>query len=90
MLDHSQTRTTEIYIETASSIVDAVASATDTELVPLVNRFFGRIIESLETPVIEGQPNQVIPGILTHLTGNPLNVGGIGACSHDIRKDGLC
>lgn len=90
MLDHAQTRTTGIYIETASSIIDAVASATDSGLVPLVNRFLGKIIDSLETPVVEGRPNQIIPGLLNHLTGSPLNVGGIGACGHDIRKDGLC
>jgi hypothetical protein len=35
-------------------------------------------------------PNQVIPAIAPHLGIVHLNVGGVGMCGQDVRKDGLC
>jgi len=79
-----------VYVETVSSIADPVAKATDAALVPLVNRFRGKIIDSTRAPAFEGLPNQVIPAVAPDLAIFHPNVGGIGICGRDVRKDGLC
>jgi len=90
ILDHSDTQNVRVYVETASSIADQVAKATDAVLLPLIRRFQGRIVDSTETPAFEGLPNQVIPAIAPHLAIFHSNVGGTGMCGRDVRKDGLC
>jgi hypothetical protein len=57
---------------------------------PLVRQFQGTIIDSTGSPAFAGLPNQVIPAIAPHLGIANLNVGGIGLCGRDVRKDGLC
>ena len=89
ILDHMNTQNVRVYVETASSIADAVAKATDTALAPLVRRFQGKIVDSPQVAAFEGLPNQVIPAVAPHLGIVHLNVGGIGMCGRDVRKDGL-
>ena len=90
VLDHTDTQNVRVYVETVSSIADPVAKATDAALVPLVNRFRGKIIDSTRAPAFEGLPNQVIPAVAPDLAIFHPNVGGIGICGRDVRKDGLC
>ena len=90
VLDHTDTQNVRVYVETVSSIADPVAKATDAALGPLVNRFRGKIIDSIRAPVFEGLPNQVIPAVAPDLAIFHPNVGGIGICGRDVRKDGLC
>jgi hypothetical protein len=90
VLDHTDTQNVRVYVETASSIVDAVAKATDEALAPLVRRFQGSIIDSAEDLSRKGIPTQIIPAIVPHLNIANLNAGGIGMCGRDIHKDGLC
>lgn len=90
VLDHTDTQNVRVYVETASSIADPVAAATDAVLGPLVRRFQGKIVTSRETAVFNGLPNQVIPAVVPHLGIAHLNVGGVGMCGRNVRKDGLC
>ena len=90
VLDHTDTQNVRVYVGTVSSIADPVAKATDAALGPLVNRFRGKIIDSIRAPVFEGLPNQVIPAVAPDLAIFHPNVGGIGICGRDVRKDGLC
>ena len=41
-------------------------------------------------PAFPEVPRKVIPGDIVQLPTAPLNVGGIGMCGRDVRKDGLC
>jgi hypothetical protein len=90
VLDHSDTQNVRVYVETASSIVDSVAKATDAALAPLVQRFRGKIVDSLGASAFNGLPNQVIPAVAPDLAIFHPNVGGIGMCGRDTRKEGLC
>jgi hypothetical protein len=90
ILDHTDTQNVRVYVETVSSIADPVAKATDTALAPLVQRFQGRIVDSPDLPAFDGMPKQVIPAIAPHLGIVHLDVGGVGMCGRDVRKDGLC
>ena len=64
-LDHTDLQNVGCYVETVSSIADAVGQATDAALKPLVLRFLGKIVDSKESPAFDGLPNQMIPaGIL--------------------------
>lgn len=85
VLDHSDTQNVRVYVETASSIADAVANATDAALQPLVRRFQGRIVEpsrELSLPII--------PASAPHLGVGYLDVGGIGLCGWETRVRGPC
>lgn len=85
VLDHSDTQNVRVYVETASSITDAVAKATDSALGPIVRRFQGKIVEpSHETR------GPVIPASAPHLGIDHLDVGGIGLCGLDDRAGGPC
>ncbi len=90
ILDHTDTQNVRVYVETVSSIADPVAKATDAALAPLVQRFQGKIVDSPDLPAFDGMPNQVIPAIAPHLGIVHLDVGGVGMCGRDVRKDGLC
>jgi integrase len=66
-LDHTDLSYVNVYVETASSIADPVAEATDAALLPLVRRFQGKVVENIETMAFAGLPNQMIPAAATHL-----------------------
>lgn len=85
VLDHSDTQNVRVYVETAASIADPVAKATDFALKPLVERFQGKIVEANGDP--QGRP---IPASAPHLEIELLDVGGIGLCGLDVRADGPC
>ena len=86
VLDHSDTQSVRVYVETASSIADPVAQATDGALMPLVRRFQGRIVED----DAGGLSHRKIPAVAPHLGLPQLDVGGIGYCGRDAAREGLC
>jgi site-specific recombinase XerC len=90
VLDHSDTQNVRVYVETASSIADPVALATDDALAPLVRRFQGQIIESDEHLTAADHSDRRIPAAVPHLRIPLLDVGGIGLCGRDPDRDGLC
>jgi hypothetical protein len=90
ILDHSDTQSVDVYVETTSSIIDPVKKATNPVLIPLVGRFQGKIIDSLDVSNLNGLPNQIIPSMIPHLLDEQLDLGGIGLCGRNVRQDGLC
>jgi hypothetical protein len=86
VLDHTDLQNVNVYTETVSSISDAVAKATDDRMGPLVDRFLGRVVDSLP-PLQRSQP---IPMNTPHISLPILNTGGVGGCGRDAAKDGLC
>ena len=90
VLDHSDLQNVNVYVETASTIADYVEKATDHALKPLVSRFLGKIVDSVEAQAFEGVPNRIIPAEVPHLLLPLLDAGGVGLCGRDVRKDGLC
>lgn len=90
ILDHTDLQHAHIYVETVSSIAESVAKATDADLQPIVNRFLGKIIDPPEKANGKETASAVIPAIPSHLPLPVLNVGGVGMCGRDVRKDGLC
>jgi hypothetical protein len=79
----------EVYIETTARIADHVARATDSVMVPLVQRFLGRIVDSTAEGVFPDLPqNAVVPAATPHLS--LLDVGGVGVCGRNTPRDGLC
>ncbi len=90
VLDHADTQNVRVYVETASSIADPVALATDGALAPLVRRFQGRIIDSDEHLPAAGHSDRMVPAAVPHLGIPHLDVGGIGLCGRDADRDGLC
>jgi integrase len=86
VLDHTDLQNVGVYTETVSSIADAVAEATDHEMRPLVDRFLGRIVDSLD-PL---QRSQMVPMQSPHVPLPILNTGGVGGCGRDPQKEGLC
>jgi len=88
VLDHTDLQCVNVYVETVSSISEPVAEATDSELKPVVSRFLGKIVNPPPTSA-EGL-NATIPAATPHLPLPLLNLGGVGVCGRDIRKDGLC
>lgn len=87
VLDHSDTQNVRVYVETASSIADPVARATDGALMPLVRRFQGRIVDCDHAGSLS---HQKIPAAALHLGVPQLDVGGIGYCGRDAAREGLC
>ncbi len=90
VLDHSDLQNVNVYVETASTIADYVEKATDHALKPLVSRFLGKIVDSVEAQAFEDVPNRIIPSEVPHLPLPLLDAGGVGLCGRDVRKDGLC
>ncbi len=86
VLDHTDLQNVGVYTETVSSIADAVAEATDHEMRPLVDRFVGRIVDSLD-PL---QRSQMVPMQSPHVPLPILNTGGVGGCGRDMETNGLC
>jgi hypothetical protein len=87
VLDHSDTQNVKVYVETASSIADPLARATDGALMPLVRRFQGRIVDFVDASDLS---HQKIPAVAPHLGIPHLDVGGIGYCGRDAAREGLC
>jgi integrase len=85
VLDHSDTQNVRVYVETASSITEPVAKATDSALEPLVKRFQGKIVDSAGC-----SQGPLIPASAPHLGIDHLDVGGIGLCGLNARADGPC
>jgi integrase len=90
VLDHTDLQNVTVYVEAASFIVDQLGERFDQMFDPLVQRFRGRIVDSRVQPAFPEVPRRVIPGDIVQLPTAPLNVGGIGMCGRDVRKDGLC
>jgi integrase len=89
ILDHTDLQHVEVYIETTARIADHVARATDSVMVPLVQRFLGRIVDSTAEGVFPDLPqNAVVPAATPHLS--LLDVGGVGVCGRNTPRDGLC
>jgi integrase len=89
ILDHTDLQNVEVYVATTARIADQVAQATDAVLQPLVNRFLGKLIDSLDEPAFPDLPeNAIIPAAVPHLP--LLSVGGVGVCGRNTRQDGLC
>jgi integrase len=84
------TLATEMAREGASYVVDQLGEQFDRVFDPLLQRFRGRIVDSHIRSAFPGVPPKSIPGELVHLPTAPLNLGGIGMCGRDVRKDGLC
>ncbi len=85
VLDHSDTQNVRVYVETASTIADPVARATDAALMPLVRRFQGKIVESFTAA-----PDDIVPAAAPHLGAVHIDVGGIGTCGRDVSREGMC
>lgn len=91
VLDHTDLNYVAVYTETTSTIATQVAAATDAFLEPLVHRFLGKIVDTVDEPVFPGLPvNQMVPAATPHLTLPVLNAGGIGVCGRDVARKGLC
>lgn len=89
LLDHTDLQNVEVYIATTSRITDQVAEATDTVFRPLVQRFLGKTVETLDEPAFPDLPEQaVIPAASPHMP--LLSTGGVGVCGRNTRRDGLC
>jgi len=85
LLDHSDLQNVKVYIEASSDVVDQLADKFDGVFVPVARHFRGRITDLQETPSTAAN---VVPSTSPHLP--LLNVGGIGMCGRDVRKDGIC
>jgi integrase len=89
VLDHTDLQCVNVYVETVSSISEHVAKATDPKLEPVVGRFLGKIVDSpINAPFTENS-STIVPSAIPHLP-LLLNLGGVGMCGRDVRKDGLC
>lgn len=90
VLDHTDLQNVNVYIEAASYVVDQLGKRFDQVFDPILQRFRGRIVDSMARPAFRDVPPKVIPGDMVHFPTAPLNLGGIGMCGRDIHKDGLC
>jgi hypothetical protein len=90
VLDHTDLNYVAVYTETTSTIATQVAAATDAFLEPLVHRFLGKVVDTIDEPAFPVLPvNQLVPAAVSHLTLPVLNTGGIGVCGRDAARDGL-
>lgn len=90
VLDHTDLQNVNVYVEAASFVVDQLGERFDQMFDPLLQRFRGKIVDSRVQSASPEVPPKVIPGDIVQLPTAPLNVGGIGMCGRDVRKDGLC
>jgi integrase len=90
VLDHTDLQNVNVYVEAASFVIDQLGERFDRMFDPLLQRFRGKIVDSRVEPAFPEVPRKVIPGDIVQLPTAPLNVGGIGMCGRDVRKDGLC
>lgn len=90
VLDHTDLQNVDVYVEAASFVVDQLGERFDQIFDPLLQRFRGKVIESNVEQAFPKIPPNLIPGDIVHLPTALVNVGGIGMCGRDVRKDGLC
>ncbi len=91
VLDHTDLQNVDVYIETTPAIIEPVATATNAALMPLVNRFLGKIVDKAEeTTVTNMTDNTIVPATMPHIPLPLLNTGGIGVCGRNVHRDGLC
>ncbi len=90
VLDHTDLQNVNVYIEAASYVVDQLGARFDQMFDPLLQRFRGKIVDSTVPRAFPKVHPKVIPGDIIQLPTAPMNVGGIGMCGRDARKDGLC
>jgi integrase len=84
-LDHTDLQNVDSYIEASSYIVEQVGDGFDHLFAPIVRRFKGVVVAGPNGIPTGGK---AIPATSPHLP--LLNIGGIGMCGRDVRKDGLC
>lgn len=90
VLDHTDLQNVDVYTQTAPSIADPVAAATDSSLQPLVKRFLGKVTNSTEVDIPPETALPHIPALAPHIPLPLLNTGGIGLCGKNVQKEGLC
>jgi integrase len=90
LLDHSDLQNVGVYVEASSYVVDQLGQKFDEFFEPIAQRFRGQIVDSQSKSAFPGIPPKVIPSTSAHLPIVPMDLGGIGLCGRDVRKDGLC
>lgn len=90
LLDHSDLQNVRVYVEASSYVIDQLGKEFDHVFEPIARRFRGTIIDSHTEPAFPGVPPKTVPSASFHLPVLPLDIGGIGMCGRDVRKDGLC
>jgi hypothetical protein len=90
LLDHSDLQNVDVYVEASSYVVDQLGQKFDEVFEPIARRFRGKVVESHTESAFPGVPAKMIPSTSLHLPVLPVNIGGIGMCGRDVRKDGLC
>ncbi len=90
LLDHSDLQNVRVYVEASSYVVDQLGKEFDNVFEPIARRFRGTIVDSHTEPAFPGVPPQIVPSASFHLPVLPIDIGGIGMCGRDVRKDGLC
>lgn len=90
LLDHSDLQNVDVYVEASSYVVDQLGKNFDEVFEPIARRFRGKFVDSHTEPAFSGVPAKIIPPTSLHLPLLPIDVGGIGMCGRDVRKDGLC
>jgi integrase len=89
-LGHTDTQQVRNYRETSSCIVGQLGPKGDEVYEPVLGAFRGKIIDSHTESAFPGVPPQVIPSSSPYLPVLNLDLGGIGMCGRNVRKDGLC
>lgn len=91
ILDHTDLQNVDVYVETTPAITDQVATATDAAMMPVVNRFLGKIVNGPEETAVNDTANgAIIPADTPHIPLPMLNAGGVGVCGRNVSQDGLC
>lgn len=90
LLDHSDLQNVKVYVEASSYVVDQLGRGFDNVFEPIARRFRGTIVDSHTKPAFPGVPPKIVPSASCHLPVLPVDIGGIGMCGRDVRKDGLC
>jgi integrase len=89
-LDHTDLQNVDVYVEASSYVVDQLGERFDHAYESVVSSFRGRIVDSRTKSPFSGVPPREIPSAAAHLPVLPIDVGGIGMCGRDVRRDGLC
>lgn len=87
LLDHTDLQSVDVYVETSPAIIDQAAKATDQALAPIIHRFLGKIIDTVE---VDEANSAIIPAAAPHIGLPVLSTGGLGICGRNVRVDGLC
>ena len=88
VLDHSDLRHVEVYIEASSYVARQVGERFDAAFEPWLRRFEGTLTDRPAPSPAGTLP--VVPGFAPQLPVLPLDLGGIGLCGRDVFADGLC